>query len=110
MNKYKVFVPSSVEVDIQEIIDYIAEDNESIAMQILDKLERKINSLKEFPERGRVVPELLNQNISEYKEIIINPWRVIYKVVGSNVYLLTVIDGRRNVQDVLLRKLMNKDK
>jgi plasmid stabilization system protein ParE len=108
MTKYKVQIPSSVIYDIQEITDYIAEDNASISLEILDKLENKINSLKEYPERGRVVPELLNQNIMEYHEIIETPWRIIYKIIDSNVFVLTVIDGRRNVQDLLLRKLMNK--
>ena len=102
MTKYKVLIPSSVVYDIQEIVDYIAEDNASIALEILDRLENKINSLKEYPERGRVVPELLNQNIIEYHEIIETPWRIIYKIVDSNVFILTVIDGRRNVQDILL--------
>jgi toxin ParE1/3/4 len=108
MTKYKVQIPSSVICDIQEITDYIAEDNPAIALEILDKLENKINSLKEYPERGRAVPELLNQNIMEYHEIIETPWRIIYKIIDSNVFILTVIDGRRNVQDLLLRKLMNK--
>ena len=108
MTKYKVQIPSSAVNDIQEIVDYIAEDNATIAVEILDRLESRVNSLKEYPERGRVVPELLNQNIMEYHEMIETPWRIIYKVVESNVFILTVIDGRRNVQDVLLRKLMNK--
>jgi plasmid stabilization system protein ParE len=108
MTRYKVQIPSSVVYDIQEIVNYIAEDNPSIALEILDRLESKINSLKEYPERGRVVPELLNQNIIEYHEIIDTPWRIIYKIVDSNVFIITVIDGRRNVQDILLRKLMNK--
>ena len=110
MIKYKVFIPSSVVYDIQEIVDYISEESTSIALKILDKLESRINSLKDYPERGRVVPELLNQNIIEYHEIIETPWRIIYKIVESNVFILTVIDGRRNVQDILLRKLMNKGK
>ena len=108
MTRYKVQIPSSVVCDIQEIVAYIAEDNAVIALEILDRLESKINSLKEYPERGRVVPELLNQNIVEYHEIIEAPWRIIYKIIDSNVFILTVIDGRRNVQDILLRKLMNK--
>jgi toxin ParE1/3/4 len=108
MTKYTVQIPSSAIYDIQEIVDYIAEDNAKIALEILDRLESKVNSLKEYPERGRVVPELLNQNIMEYHEIIETPWRIIYKIVESNVFILTVIDGRRNVQDVLLRKLINK--
>jgi toxin ParE1/3/4 len=109
MTKYKVYIPSSVINDLQEIIDYISEDNASIALFILDKLEKKINSLKEYPERGRVVPELLIQNIIEYHELIEAPWRIIYKIVDNNVFVLTVIDGRRNVQDILLRKLMKKE-
>jgi toxin ParE1/3/4 len=108
MTKYTVQIPSSAICDIQEIVDYIAEDNGKIALEILDRLESRVNSLREYPERGRVVPELLNQNIMEYHEIIETPWRIIYKIVESNVFILTVIDGRRNVQDVLLRKLMNK--
>jgi toxin ParE1/3/4 len=108
MNKYKVQIPSSVIYDIQEIVDYIADEDATIALKILDRLESKMNSLKEYPERGRVVPELLNQNIMEYHEIIETPWRIIYKIVDQNVFILTVIDGRRNVQDVLLKKLMNK--
>ena len=108
MTRYKVLIPSSVIYDIQEIVDYIAEDNASIALEILDRLESRVNSLREYPERGRVVPELLNQNIMEYHEIIETPWRIIYKIVDSIVYVLTVIDGRRNVQDILLRKLMNR--
>jgi toxin ParE1/3/4 len=108
MIKYKVQIPSSVIYDIQEIVDYIADEDATIALKILDRIESKINSLKEYPERGRVVPELLNQNIMEYHEIIETPWRIIYKIVDQNVFILTVIDGRRNVQDVLLKKLMNK--
>ena len=108
MMRYKVQIPGSVIYDIQGIVDYIAEDNAAIALEILDRLESRVNSLKEYPERGRVVPELLNQNIIEYHEIIETPWRIIYKIVESNVFILTVIDGRRNVQDVFLRKLMNK--
>ena len=110
MRKYNVLIPSSAAYDLQEIIDYISEDNASIALKILDRLESKINTLKNYPERGRVVPELLSQNIIEYHEIIEAPWRIIYKIVESNVFILTVIDGRRNVQDILLRKLMNKEK
>jgi plasmid stabilization system protein ParE len=109
MSKYRVLIPSSVVYDLQEIVDYLSDDSASTALKILDRLENRINSLKEYPERGRVVPELLNQNIIEYHEIIESPWRIIYKMVESTVFILTVIDGRRNVQDILLRKLMKKE-
>jgi addiction module RelE/StbE family toxin len=106
MTGYRVYIPSSAIKDIQEIVDYISEDNPSVALGILDKIENRINSLKEYPERGRVVPELLNHNIIDYHELIETPWRIIYKIVGTDIFVLTIIDGRRNVQDILLRKLM----
>jgi Plasmid stabilization system protein len=108
MSQYTVYIPSSAITDIQEIVDYIAEDNPTISLEVLNRLEKRINSLKEYPERGRVVPELLGQNIVEYHEIIENPWRIIYTIKNKNVFILTILDGRRNVQDILLRKLMNK--
>jgi plasmid stabilization system protein ParE len=69
-------------------------------------LQDKINSLKYFPERGRRVPELLDKNIKDYRELIETPWRIIYKIENNDVNIITTIDGRRNVQDILTKKLM----
>jgi toxin ParE1/3/4 len=106
IKEYSVTVTQTAEDDIDDIILYIAEDNASIAMKILDKLQKAINSLKYFPERGRRVPELLDKNIKEYRELIETPWRIIYKIENNNVCVITVIDGRRNVQDILTKKLI----
>ena len=57
--------------------------------------------------QGRVVPELLSQGISLYREIVITPWRVIYKIERDRVYIVSVIDSRRNVEDVLLARLLH---
>jgi plasmid stabilization system protein ParE len=73
----------------------------------LDKLQNKINTLKYFPERGRRVPELLDKNIKGYRELIETPWRIIYKIENNDVNIITIIDGRRNVQDILTQKLIN---
>ena len=97
MTRYNVLIPSSVIYDIQEIVDYISEEYASIALAILDRLENKINSLKSYPDRGRVVPELLSQNIIEYHELIEAPWRIIYKIVDSNVFIYErILEELRN--------------
>jgi len=106
MTKYKINVVSSAIVDLQNIVDYISLDNPSIASNILDKLEKRIDSLKEYPVRGRIIPELASHNIIEYRELIETPWRIIYKVVEHEVFVFAVVDGRRNIQDILLRKLL----
>jgi toxin ParE1/3/4 len=107
VKEYSVTVTQTAEDDLDDIISYIANDNASIALKILERLQKAINSLKYFPERGRRVPELLDKNIKEYRELIEKPWRIIYKVENNDVHILTLIDGRRNVQDILTRKIIN---
>jgi toxin ParE1/3/4 len=103
-----VTVTQSAEDDLAEIISYIyiAEDNAQIALKLLDKLQSRINTLQYFPERGRKVPELLDRNIKEYRELIETPWRIIYKIENNDVNIITILDGRRNVQDILTKKLI----
>jgi len=106
---YAVNITQNAEDDLDEIILYIAQDNTQAALRILDRLQKKILSLKNFPERGRWVPELLDKNIKDYRELIESPWRIIYKIDDNDVYILMVIDGRRNVGDILTKKLMNRN-
>ena len=104
---YDVVMTKTAENDLNEIILYIAQDNIQIALNIFERLQKRVLSLKHFPEKGRVVPELKDQNIVEYREIIETPWRVFYKIGEEKVFVLNIIDGRRNVQDILMTKLMN---
>ena len=54
--QFEVLVTSSAENDLKEIISYIAEQDPGVAIKILEKLEKRIETLKTLPERGRVVP------------------------------------------------------
>ena len=56
--QFQVVITSSAEEDLKEIVDYIAEEEPGIALKIFDKLEHRILSLNETPDRGRIVPEL----------------------------------------------------
>lgn len=104
--EYDVFMTENAERDLNEIILYIAQDNIDIALTIYDRLKTKVLSLKTFPEKGRVVPELLDQHIKDYRELIEAPWRIMYKIDGRIVTVLTILDGRRNISDVLTMKLL----
>ena len=94
------------ERDLLGIVEYVAEENPGAALGILDRSRVSAARLSRSPRRGRVVPELLDQGISRYREIVIRPWRVIYRVEAEKVYVVAVIDGRRNVEDVLLARLL----
>jgi len=108
IEEYIVNFTKDAEMDLDEIVSYIANDSPQNALKILNKLQSKVNSLNRMPERGRYVPELLDKNIREYRELIENPWRIFYKIDRNEVYVLAIIDGRRNIQEILMDKLMRK--
>jgi len=106
---YDVVWANTAKQDLVEIIQFIKMDNPIAASACLNKIKAKVADLNAFPQRGRVVPELLAQGLAQYHELIISPWRVIYRYTEHSVYVLSVIDGRRNVEDILLNRLINND-
>ena len=104
--KYDVHITQNAENDLNEIILFIAQNNPRTAIKIMEKLQAKINTLDHFPNRGGYVPELLAKNIQEYRQITESPWKIIYKIDDKTVHILAVIDSRRNLQDILIRKLL----
>ena len=105
-SKYKIEWAGVAENDLKEIVEYIAEDNPSNAFEILKKIKQKASSLYTFPERGRIVPELKDQGILLYRELVVPPWRIIYRISEMKVYVLSVLDARRNIEDILLNRLI----
>ena len=104
---YRVIWASVTEKDLRGIVEYIAEDSPQNALNILTKIREQASDLCAQPERGRVVPELKDQGIMVYRELVIPPWRLIYRISGQDVYVLSVIDSRRNVEDILLKRLID---
>ncbi len=49
--------------------------------------------------------ELQKQGITIYREVIVIPWRVIYKVGDDTVYIMAILDSRQNLEDLLLQKI-----
>ncbi len=94
--------------DLMEIIDYIANDKKDLSKSIYHKLKNKALTLSNMPLKGRIVPELKIFSIDIYREIIENPWRIIYRVQDKEVIILAVIDGRRNIEDIIFEKLLGK--
>ena len=103
---YEVLWADVAESDLKGIIEFISIDNPANALNILNKIRQKASSLYTFPERGRIVPELQAQGITIYRELIIPPWRIIYRISDTKVYVLSVLDARQNVEDILLKRLI----
>jgi len=105
--KYQVLWSNIAENDLKNIIEYIADDSPPNALKIFKNIKQKASSLNTFPERGRIVPELRDQGILQYRELVISPWRVFYRISEKNVFVLSVLDSRRNIEDILLKRLTN---
>ena len=103
--KYEVIWSNIAEKDLIDIVEYISADSPSTALKSFKNIKQKASKLYSFPERGRVVPELRDQGIVQYRELIISPWRVIYRISEKSVYVLSVLDARQNIEDILLRRL-----
>jgi plasmid stabilization system protein ParE len=102
---YKILWADVAEHDLMDIIEYIAINSPANALKTLQKIKKMASILYTLPERGRVVPELQDQGIQIYRELISAPWRIIYRISDKNIYVLSVLDARRNVEDILLRRL-----
>ncbi len=102
---FNVIWAGSAVLDLENIIAYIAEDSPSNARKILSKIKKSVSDLYHSPHRGRFMPELQSQGVLLYRELIIAPWRIMYRVSESTVLVLSVFDSRQNVEDILLKKL-----
>ncbi|MBU0501033.1 MAG: type II toxin-antitoxin system RelE/ParE family toxin [Gammaproteobacteria bacterium] len=92
--------------DLGGIIRFIAMEDPNQAKRILHRLRDKANTLASFPERGRSVPEIRSVGVHTHREVISNPWRIIYRIEGAKVIVLAVLDGRRDLEDLLLERLV----
>ena len=105
--KIEVLLTEGAEQDLEAIHDYISEfDCVANANYVLDELMSVVESLSKFPERGSYPKELVGLGIKEYRQTFFKPYRVIYRVTGSQVIIYRVADGRRDMQTVLARRLL----
>ena len=73
---------------------------------VLEGIERAFQGLSEHPLPGNHPRELLEIGIREYREVFFKPCRIIYRVIGDTVYVLVIADGRRDMQTLLQRRLL----
>jgi toxin ParE1/3/4 len=92
--------------DLEEIAAYIHRDSPAAARAFRDRVRKAGAKLDRFPERGRIVPELRDLGVTVWRELILRPYRMMYRIEGSTVVVDLVIDARRDVVDVLFARLL----
>ena len=79
--------------DLQAIHEYIAADSEVYGNLTIARIFAATERLSSFPYSGRVVPEMDKPQI---REIIVGPFRVVYRVGEELIEVATVL-GRREI-------------
>ncbi|MDR1222273.1 MAG: type II toxin-antitoxin system RelE/ParE family toxin [Tannerella sp.] len=92
IKEYSVTVTQTAEDGINDSILHPTEEFTATAWLRLDELQKAINSLKYFPERGSRVPELLDENGKEYRKLIESPLQIIYKIENDEIRIITTRD------------------
>ena len=108
MGSYEVSLTDDAIIDLEELDEYISShDSPENAAYVLDNIEEVIQGLEGMPERGSYPEELSQLGIKEYREVFFKPYRIIYRIIGRQVYVFLVVDGRRNMQKLLQRRLFS---
>lgn len=109
MSRRRVRWSRSARRDLEGVVAYLADRSPQAALATLDRLEAQARALTTLAERGRVVPELARLHIREYRELVVPPYRVVYRVDGANVLVLACLDARRSLEDILLDRLIRPE-
>lgn len=104
---FNVHITRGAENDIKSIMDYlIGRHDMAVAGELWDSFEQGFASLHKFPLRGHLPPELAEYPDKRIREIHISVYRLIYRVIENDVYILFVADARRSIQADLLERAL----
>jgi toxin ParE1/3/4 len=85
--------------DLNDIAEYIALSNVLSAKNLVTEIFYKIERLETHSESGKKPIELSNLN---YREVVVNPCRIFYKIDNDKVYILHVMRQERDLRKFLL--------
>ncbi|MCP4676008.1 MAG: type II toxin-antitoxin system RelE/ParE family toxin [Deltaproteobacteria bacterium] len=96
--------------DVESILNYIAaRDGFAAASHVHDLIIDRAEKLVLNPERGRLVPELRSIGIIDFRELIESPYRICYRVsTRREVVIVSVLDGRRDLERILIDRAMGR--
>ena len=98
MHKLEIIVTPSAEIDLQNIFDYIAADNLSKAIEMIDIFEEKFNTIATFPNIGFQKSKFVNRDIKEC--VVAKHYEIIYSVKNDVLYIHRILTGYQNIFDI----------
>ena len=107
-SRFEVRLTRGAEADLERLHGYLAgHGSPAAADALLNSVLKKIEALERFPQRGSVPKELAGIGIRTFRQLVHSPYRIIYRVIEQKVFVLLIADGRREMQALLERRLLD---
>ena len=98
----KVLLAPVASDDLIELVEsLISREGLGAAIRTNARLDAALESLEDHAERGRVVPELRDRGVTGFREVLVSPYRIIYRVEPRTVFVVAVVDHRRDLDTLL---------
>ena len=95
--------------ELVEIITYIKNNTGKIAAEkIFKKIDDGVKKASENAAGRRIAPMLMNFGINNIHQLNISPWTIFYKVENNEMKIISIIDQRRNLEEILYRKILDR--
>ncbi len=106
MADYAVEWTAAARSDLRAVVGYIARQGQPLAARgVARRIERAAGSLALHPKRCRHVPEQADMAGPQMRELLVTPWRLMYRIDGRRVRIVAVVDGRRSLHEWLPLRL-----
>ena len=102
---YKIQWSHAAQKDLEAAMEYVAMDSPATALKLFHSIRLKASSLKNYPARGRHLPEFAHLRGMPFRELVMTPWRLIYRIRKTTVEVLAFFDGRRDLEEILYERL-----
>ncbi len=95
MHKLEIIVTPSAEDDMQKIFDFIAQDNISKAIEMIDIFEKKFDTLAMFPRSGFIKSKLILRDVR--CAVVAEHYQIIYFIKDNILYIQRVLTGYQDI-------------
>jgi plasmid stabilization system protein ParE len=106
-SSYSLKWSANAEADVLDIVAYIKNHSGPMtAAKIYERIKARAEPLVDFPLSGRAVPQLADIGINDVRQITEKPWIIYYKIVDNEIWILSVIDSRRDLEGIIYAKVI----
>jgi len=108
--EFNVVILASAEQDLKDLRQYLVKNfSQPVWQESYGKIKTAIRNLKQFPLVGSIPDEFHQLNINQYRQVIVGLNRIIYEVRQQTVYVHIIVDSRRDLQTLLIRRILQGD-